>query len=242
MNTSLWHYLFLALDLGSIAIPLFFSFHPKTPFYKTWSSAWPALTLTAFFFISWDMLFTSRGIWGFNPAYNTGYLLGNLPMEEALFFICIPYACLYTYFVVARSLRGFVFKQENLVNYSLLAGCVLVVILSRGRWYPTVTFSLLAALLVVLKFWAKVKYLGRFYLAYAIILIPFFLVNGILTGSGIQEEVVWYDQTENLTYRMGTIPVEDVFYGMLLILLNVSLYEAFLKNKSKVFRPGRAQG
>lgn len=242
MNTSLWHFLFLGLDLGSIAIPLFFSFHPKTPFYKTWSSAWPALILTAVIFISWDMLFTWGGIWGFNPMYNTGYALGNLPVEEALFFICIPYACLYTYFVIARSLKAFVFKQENLVTYSLLAGCVLVAILSGGRWYPTVTFSSLVVLIAVLKFWAKVKYLGRFYLAYAIILIPFFLVNGILTGSGIEEEVVWYNQTQNLTYRMGTIPVEDVFYGMLLILLNVSLYEAFQQKGSKVIRPGRAQG
>jgi lycopene cyclase domain-containing protein len=67
--------------------------------------------------------------------------------------------------------------------------------------------------------------MGRFYLAYAVILIPFFIVNGILTGSFIEQEVVWYNNEENLGVRIGTVPVEDIFYGMLLILMNVVIYE-----------------
>jgi len=69
------------------------------------------------------------------------------------------------------------------------------------------------------------RFMGRFYLSYAVILIPFFIINGILTGSWIDGEVVWYNNHENLNVRIGTIPVEDIFYGMLLIWLNVAVYE-----------------
>jgi lycopene cyclase domain-containing protein len=74
--------------------------------------------------------------------------------------------------------------------------------------------------------------MGRFYLAYAVCLVPFFVVNGILTGSFIEEEVVWYNNEENLGIRLFTIPVEDVVYGMLLILMNVTFMEAIRKNVS----------
>jgi lycopene cyclase domain-containing protein len=66
---------------------------------------------------------------------------------------------------------------------------------------------------------------------YAIILIPFFIVNGLLTGTGLDEPVVWYNDSQNLRMRILTIPVEDIFYGMLLLLLNTALFEKF-KRKS----------
>ena len=77
--------------------------------------------------------------------------------------------------------------------------------------------------------------LPHFYLMYVIILIPFFIVNGILTGTGIEGEVVWYNDQENLGVRMLTIPVEDTFYGFALLLLNAFLMEVF--SGRKVIQP-----
>lgn len=67
--------------------------------------------------------------------------------------------------------------------------------------------------------------MGRFYFAFAIILIPFFIVNGVLTGSFLEEPVVWYNNEENLGIRLGTIPVEDAVYGMLMLLIPITIWE-----------------
>jgi lycopene cyclase domain-containing protein len=52
-------------------------------------------------------------------------------------------------------------------------------------------------------------------------LIPFLIVNGLLTSI----PVVLYNNEENLNFRIYSIPFEDVFYGMLLIMMNVIGYE-----------------
>ena len=64
-------------------------------------------------------------------------------------------------------------------------------------------------------------------------LIPFFIVNGILTGTGIENEVVWYNNSENLNFRLGTIPIEDSIYAFSMILMNLVLVEFF---ESRLFR------
>ena len=71
----------------------------------------------------------------------------------------------------------------------------------------------------------KENHLSYFYITFLIILVPFFLVNGILTGSYIEGEVVWYNNNENLGVRIGSIPVEDVIYAFNLLYINLILIE-----------------
>jgi lycopene cyclase domain-containing protein len=79
--------------------------------------------------------------------------------------------------------------------------------------------------------------LGRFLLVFPVLCIPFVIVNGILTGTGIENEIVWYNNNEIIGWRLGTIPFEDFFYAFSLIVLNLLLLELFekwdLKRKAK---------
>lgn len=181
------------------------------------------------------------GVWGFNPRYVTGIRVGELPLEEILFFICIPYACLFTYF----ALRYLIQKDYLFPHQELISSVLIVLMLVTGMYffelmYTGVTFVLLGLFLAMQMLKMRPRYMGRFYLTYAVILIPFLIVNGVLTGSMIPEEVVWYNNNENLHIRIGTIPVEDVFYGMLLILMNVTLFE-FLEERSRAWLRKKAR-
>lgn len=225
-------YLYLWLNILSISLPLVFSFYSKAPFHKTWKHLWIAIAIPALIFIVWDEWFTQIGVWGFNPRYLSGVYLGSLPLEEILFFVCIPYACVFTYFALNYLVKTDYFGPYQYgITWALVISLVLLGALNITKWYTAVTLISLAIYLVILVWWVKPAYLGRFYFAYLFILIPFFIVNGILTGSLIEQEVVWYNPAEQLDIRMGTIPVEDTFYGMLLILMNVSILEYLEKKK-----------
>ena len=228
------HYLYLFIDLAAISLPLAFSFHPKANFSKKWKYLWPAILVPAILFLAWDEWFTQMGVWGFNPDYLIGIYVFSLPLEEILFFICIPYACVFTYEAVSYfSKSDFNKPIVSILTLSLIIGLLIITVSHLDLWYTSTTFLLCAFLLVFLHFWHKPAYLGKFYLAFFFILIPFFIVNGVLTGSGIESQVVWYNDAENLGIRLGTIPIEDTFYGMLLILMNISLFETLqIRNNS----------
>lgn len=226
--------LYLLVDLGAISVPLLASFHPKIRLDRHWKALWPAILLAAVPFIIWDSYFTQIGVWGFTPQYLTGFSLFGLPVEEVLFFICIPYACMFTYFCF-RLWKGpeMQVRAQQAVTWIFLVLCVVLGLLGAGRYYTGSAMTGLAVFLIYLKWQAKPKWLGLFYYSHQFLLIPFFIVNGILTGTGPEKPVVWYNNAENLGVRLFTIPIEDIFYGMLMLLLNAFLFEYFLQKAEK---------
>lgn len=211
-------------------MPFLFSFHPALRFHKTWKAFFRANLTVGLLFVIWDVAFTHLGVWGFNTDYVCGIYVFNLPLEEILFFICIPFASLFTYHCMKYFFQIVRIPSRNI---SVFLTIVLFVVgfLSVPKLYTAVTFLSLAIFLTGLIRYLKPQWLAHFYLSYALILIPFTLVNGLLTGSWINEPIVWYNDAENLGIRMLTIPIEDVFYGFLLLLLNTWLYERYLQKQ-----------
>ena len=91
------HYLYLTDDLAVLAIPLLCSFDRKVRFVRFWPALFPAIAVMMALFIPWDIAFTERGIWGFNPDYLSGLWIAGIPLEEWLFFLCIPFFFLFAF-------------------------------------------------------------------------------------------------------------------------------------------------
>jgi lycopene cyclase domain-containing protein len=229
-------YLYLFLNIATFTIPFLFSFYPKANFSKKWKYDLPAILFTAIVFMVWDELFTRMGIWGFNRAYVSGVFILNLPIEEVLFFLCIPYACLFTYFAFNYLItKDYLATTEKTITIILIATTLTVGIYFNDRWYTSVTMLSLALFLSFYRLILR-RSLGRFYFAFIILLIPFFAVNGILTGSLLHDPIVWYNPSEIIGVRLGTIPVEDIFYALLMILSSIAISETLERiaiNKKK---------
>ena len=226
MNT-----LYLWLNVGSIAIPFAFSFYPKLKLYKQWNSIFLAIICTMLFYIPWDIIFTKNGIWGFNTDYLLGTSIAQLPIEEWLFFICIPYACIFTHYALLHffprlSMSIITTKRLSYLSIGIL---VILTIMYYDRWYTLINFGY-AIILLLFSVKRNIQLLSSFYCTFLVILIPFFIVNGVLTGSGIPDEVVWYNNDENMGIRMFTIPIEDSVYAFTLLFTNLSLTQWFKKN------------
>jgi lycopene cyclase domain-containing protein len=143
-------YLYLTIDFLSIVFPFLFSFFSKAPFYKKWKYAWVAILIPALVFILWDEIFTYLGVWGFNPTYLIGVNVGVLPIEEILFFICIPYACLFTYYTIKNQVeRDYLFPHQELISSALIIILLIFGIYHIDKWYTGTTFTLLSLALVL---------------------------------------------------------------------------------------------
>jgi len=224
--------LYLILNLASISIPFIYSFEKKMYFIKWWKQVFLSIAIVAAIFLIWDVIFTDLGVWGFNEQYLVGLDLINLPIEEWLFFICIPYACIFThyafqYFLPKVSLSP---KVTNAITITFILVLLLVIISNTDKAYTFYNYSLVI-LILIYSLITQNRQLRIFYITFLIILVPFFIVNGILTGTYIEDPVVWYNNEENLGIRLGTIPIEDIGYAFSMLFLNIILIEKF-KRKS----------
>lgn len=229
MNTHYTYFLILAI---AVAGPLALSFDKKVAFYTKWKYLLLPMLIPALLYIAWDIYFTYIGTWWFNEKYYvTASRVFNLPLEEILFFFLVPYCCVFIYECIRCYFPGLKNKKTgDLILISLAIILLVTGIIFYNRMYTSWVGILLAAYIGLIyslrKFFSSFDAIS-FLIAFLIIIVPFLLVNGFLTALPVVE----YNNTEILNIRIYTIPVEDVFYGMLLSLMNISIYEKVLKRK-----------
>jgi lycopene cyclase domain-containing protein len=117
-------------------------------------------------------------------------------------------------------------KTTQIVYFLLQTILIATLLYFYDRLYTAVNFGY-AIVLLALVYNYKRETLQVFFPIFLILLVPFFIVNGFLTGSWIHEEVVWYNNAENLGIRIGSVPIEDSIYALTMLLTIYILMEKF---------------
>lgn len=215
----------------SVIVPFIFSFHKRLQFHLHFKSFFLGLIGMLLIFIPWDIWFTSLGIWGFNPKYLTGLYFFNLPIEECLFFICIPFCCIFTYHVVWTLSKNKSIKPMKRACWIISFALLLAGVLLNDLVYTASTFIGLSIAMLIAPYYVNMKV---FFKTYLILLFPFLVVNGLLTGSFIEDQIVWYDDNNNISLRILTIPVEDFFYSFFMLLVVMIGYQRSIDLKPSI--------
>lgn len=223
LNIAQFTYLFLLVI--SIAGPFALSFDKKVAFYRRWFSFFKAMIPVSLFYLLWDIIFTQLKVWQFNANFTINKFFFHLPIEEYGFFIVVPYCSLFIYECLKSywpQINQFskISMATKIFNYTILALCFLFIIIAPGHLYTNITFGFLGITTGIMA-WKKPSYSFHLYAAWLLALLPMSFVNGILTS----KPILIYNNSENLGFRIGSIPIEDFFYHLLFMIWMIALYE-----------------
>ncbi|MCI0919782.1 lycopene cyclase domain-containing protein [Sphingobacterium rhinopitheci] len=223
-------YTYALILFFTIIICFIASFDKRILFYRFFGPFLFSAIIVAIPFIAWDIWFTAHGVWWFNTDYTLGIVVAGLPIEEWLFFVCIPFSCVFTYFCFDKffnwdALSGF----NNIIVFIIIIICAVVGLLHYDNIYTFVTALVTVLTLVYLHFIVRVDWITKATVVYGILMLGFFPVNGVLTGSGLESPIVNYNPADFMGVRMFTIPVEDAVYGYTQFLLVLYFFHLFAK-------------
>lgn len=228
-------YLYVLINLAILTGPLALSFDRKVAFYRHWPRLGLSLLVVSTGYIIWDVIVTSIGHWWFSPEYSGLITIAGLPLGEILFFITVPYSCLFIYEVV----RAYFNERRTdrtgavrIIGFFVGALFMVLALVFRGQGYTALamlSISLLAVVTVVFDpgMWMSTHTLLFFVLSY----IPFLIANGVLTALpivGYNPEAIW-------GIRVYTIPLEDFFYNLGML----GFYLFFFRRFARVLPPAR---
>ena len=214
--------LYLFLNIIIISIPLLLTFAPKVYYHRRIKSLLFSILIISTLFIIWDALATARGDWAFSHRYVGGFQIFGLPLEEILFFLTVPYSCIFLYETFRTYFREKkVFYSIHLYNV-LATICFAIAIVFIHRSYTATVFIMTGILFATARFCLKSMFSSSLYWFYIVVCTLLFGVfNHVLTSL----PVVSYSAQAIIGLRVGTIPIEDFFYNFSLLSFYLIIYQ-----------------
>lgn len=219
---------YLIINILIIFFPLILSFDKNITYYKKIPKLIFSILIVSTAYIIWDSIATKRGDWAFSPEHLIGVYFFGLPIEEILFFITVPYSCVFIY----ETVKFYVKEKELHLNRNFFWGAALLLLIIAivfNYQHYTFTVTIFTAIFFILTIFIKSQLLNsyHYWLTMLISFVPFLIVNYFLTSI----PVVTYNDAAFFGKRFITIPLEDFLYSFSMISLWILFYEIALSRR-----------
>lgn len=197
------------------------TFAPKVYYFRKMKSLAFSIAVVSGLFVMWDVIASRRGDWIFNEKYIEGTGLLGLPLEEILFFITVPYSCLFLYETFRTYIKEKPFPYNKYVYGILAILCLAGALVFIERTYTATVLIVSATVFASAMFCFKDIFASNLYWLYMVVCtVLFALFNHLLTSL----PVVIYSQNAITGVRIASIPIEDFLYNFTLLSLYLIFY------------------
>ena len=224
--------LYLYINIMIILFPLLFSFEKRIKYYSKIKYLLISILIVGSLFVFWDMFATYRGHWSFNPNYVLGIKILGLPVEEILFFITVPFSCIFAYEGIKYFLdESKLFKEMKWPPIIFGIGFILFALLPIGGEYTSLALASVGLTLIFISFFMLELFSSKLFWIYtSFSLVVFLIFNYLLTSIPIVE----YSPSAITNFRVITIPIEDFMFNFSMLTLYLAIYLWAKKRKLKI--------
>ncbi len=218
------NYTYLLINVALLLIPLILIYSMKMQQNRAVKFMLLAVFINVFVFSVPTEYLTQMKVIVFNPPYLTGFILWQLPIEELLFSLVMPFAGLAVYIFLNTRFPDLKFEKYSLALSNILLGiCIAILYFGYHNLYTLFTFLILLVFLLYVEYVNKIRFMYRFYRAWLVSLVPFYIAASIVNAL----PVIQYNEKETLIFNFLNVPFESPFYFMGMLLLTVYLFELF---------------
>lgn len=221
------NYVFISCDLLLLIVPLILGFNKAVHFSQLLKPSLLASFFMAMLCSSLSYALVSSKIIGFNDDFTIGLSILTLPIEEILFYFSFPFFSIFIYENLKYSLQDSSLKWVNLsVRLFIPLLSLYIALIEDSGIYTLVVLALSTGVFIL---WNCYAYLKKIALTYLVCILPYLFCSYLLIGTERNTSAIWHNESQQLSLKLSTLPLEEILDGFALMAASMILFEILQK-------------